>query len=807
MSIKLKPEEAKSNRKNSFLDLTKAISAAIPLVLSADPSGTSAAVSAAMPSILDALSKLRTKEPDYLSQSAWKVVRLAYSAALIRLFSNTGLERQPQPAELEIVIAAMLQRAHDQVLATPQQITIDCLYSPLKLNVFRDAANRIPHELKPFQFQNAPLDMRKHFEECLVEGFEDVRNSIPKDFSALEASLSGALSVALEKRQALSRHHEYIITMFSQKPIFGQEDTGITLSDLYVRQRAIWNTKEEIKEKSEKTSERAAKGKKNESQTEFFEIQSIRERRWRTPLHVADLHGTLHGWLKAPVQNDAIRVVAGGPGSGKSTFAKAFAVECIDQNTYDVIFVPLQEIEAFGTFESRIENLFRNRTDLGLDRVDSPLKWLGQRAPSGSAPTKPLLIVCDGLDEIAPPGSSEAATVTTDFIQAMGSWINSRNSGGLYVCAIVLGRTISAQEAFRKLGIDHSALIRVGGLLPIVQTDEWKFSSTQTQTNDADKVADIDQRIEYWGKWCRAIKSGNLPMPAALEEGTDGVQEFRELTTEPLLLYLLIWTGYLGEKWKEAADNRNHVYEAIFRQVHARQWGDGIGPRRPNHDVGGHSVTSNLPLDDFFLLQEALGLASWGTGGRTVSSETFASVLKIFLNPDKYDDLSENVGSSLKSVALQSYTKSVGADNAGFEFVHKTLGEYLIARGLVRWLRHALSSLKERTSDSRCAEAAAIFAKLAWHGPFTSEIFAFFRDELRLQYAQPLETRHLLSAQFVPLIGWAVRNGMPTHLALPKETTFTRLELSEHRSLDVLWTAMQCLAHQAFPTSARLATQ
>ena len=42
---------------------------------------------------------------------------------------------------------------------------------------------------------------------------------------------------------------------------------------------------------------------------------------------VVDLESELSAWLNKADNNDAIRVVSGGPGSGKSSFAKIFAAK------------------------------------------------------------------------------------------------------------------------------------------------------------------------------------------------------------------------------------------------------------------------------------------------------------------------------------------------------------------------------------------------------------------------------------------------------------------------------------------------
>jgi replication-associated recombination protein RarA len=43
---------------------------------------------------------------------------------------------------------------------------------------------------------------------------------------------------------------------------------------------------------------------------------------------VVDLQAELEAWLRKADKDDAIRVICGGPGCGKSSFAKIFAATC-----------------------------------------------------------------------------------------------------------------------------------------------------------------------------------------------------------------------------------------------------------------------------------------------------------------------------------------------------------------------------------------------------------------------------------------------------------------------------------------------
>jgi len=749
----------------------------------------------AVPHLIEAVSNLRKKKDGDLNYTAWDLMRAGYASGLALFLTEVELGRTPGPEELKTFVASLVNRHDILTEQEAQTLTVDYLMSPLSIPVLRDAAKRIPEELKSFNAKAPPAVLRRQFEECLFRGLLAVRDKEPSAFQSLEAALSGPLSTAVERRSSRDKHYAHIIRGFTQQPIFGQEDSGITVSDLYVRQRCLWKYQERVSEHSGQ-----AKGAANTG-LYTFAVTNASHVKWRSEYRIADLHETVWAWLSERKPYDFVRVVAGGPGSGKSTFAKALAIEAIDRGEYNVLLVPLQEIESVGSFETRLSNLFKRHTDLGFDRVESPLEWMGRAESDGLPPRKPLLLVCDGLDEIAPPGSAEAANVTTDFIQALRNWLQSRNSGGCYAKAIVLGRDIAAEEAFKKLEIDWPCLLRVAGLLPIADIRE-EASGARIPVVDQNDLASKDQRADYWRKWCDSFGIADRALPIALKKSTRAAEALRELTAEPLLLYLLLWTGFLQRNWEDAASNRNVVYREIFRRIYQRDWGQPPQEERAPRigEKGGHTGTKDLTSEDFVALQEALGLASWPSGGRIIPKDAFEPVLQSYLHADKLDDLRENAQASLKSVALQSYTRTIDAQHAGYEFVHKTMGEYLIGCALVTSMQVALSHLDTKVNDGRCMRAASHISRIAHSGPLTPEISKFFKDEVRLRFSEEGTARQFIQDKLVHLVNWLLKEGLPLGQveSLARANSLSSYTLAEVRILDIVWSFLQALAELAY---------
>ena len=796
MAVLLKRRRKKPDLSAAVASIAKAIVLAIPAVAAGDPVSRLKAGSGAINQIIDAAIALRKDTTSSLPFAAWDVVRSGFSVGLLYFFSEVNLERAPVGPELETLVSDLIRRSDILVDQNEYVINIESFTSPLLIPPMRDAASRIPSELKLFGSKQDPSELRKLFEDAMLKGLKFVRDEKPDLFKSVESALAGPYTVATEKVNSLAFHRAFLVRAFTQTPIFGQEHTGITVSNLYIRQRCLWHVKEN---KQEKKSERSVSG----SIADAKALQTSPRNKKVTRLHLGDLHEVVHDWLAARQANDAVRVIAGGPGSGKSTFAKAVSIEIIDSGQYDVLFIPLQDIDSVGSFETRIGTLYRNRSDLGFDRVESPLNWLARTQYDGTSPPRPLLLICDGLDEIAPPESTEAANVTTDFIQSLNTWIGSRNSAGCYAKAIVLGRNISAKEAFGKLGIDDLALLNVGGLMPINETTDWKKKEKSELVSDLKALRAIDQRLIYWKLWasCIGVDPHDVPEPIRLK--SQGVGSLQSLTAEPLLMYLLLWTGYIGDKWREAADNKNLIYQEIFTRIFQRDWGKSAIDLRTaaSSDLGGHTGTHDMDFEEFIILQEALGIASWQSGGRSVSKSSFDKLLKYHVSEDMLDDLKQGPGLSLKSVALQGYTRS-SEEEAGYEFVHKSLSDYLIGRGLVRTMEKGLHHLQGRTNDERCRRAAIDVAQVAHSGALSIEIAQFFKDELRLRYQDRKEIGDILQSRFAPLCNWILKHLFPVHEldGFEKDTSYIILEQAERRSMDAFWTLGQCLLLQYYRT-------
>jgi hypothetical protein len=111
---------------------------------------------------------------------------------------------------------------------------------------------------------------------------------------------------------------------------------------------------------------------------------------------VTSLQSELEGWLKKNDQQDTIRVISGGPGSGKSSFARIFAAQVASAGTPRVLFIPLHLIDPSKDLTEEIGRFLKDEGVLQHNPMDP------------ESPEPNLLIIFDGLDELSSQGKAAA---------------------------------------------------------------------------------------------------------------------------------------------------------------------------------------------------------------------------------------------------------------------------------------------------------------------------------------------------------------------------------------------------------------
>ena len=192
----------------------------------------------------------------------------------------------------------------------------------------------------------------------------------PSDYEDLEAALKTPLMGSSRQEQAWKRYRSHLQKQVNER-LFNE---AFGLNKVYVPPRAYY----EIKEK------KAGKAD-NRHKDDRTLLSASRPPKKKV---VVLLREALVGWFSREDPKDAIRILSGGPGSGKSSFAKMFAARLAEKNPVPIRYVPLHHFEFTGDLEQ----------DVGAFVRDADLL---RHNPLGGEKGEPrLLIIFDGLDEL-----------------------------------------------------------------------------------------------------------------------------------------------------------------------------------------------------------------------------------------------------------------------------------------------------------------------------------------------------------------------------------------------------------------------
>jgi uncharacterized protein YjbI with pentapeptide repeats len=135
----------------------------------------------------------------------------------------------------------------------------------------------------------------------------------------------------------------------------------------------------------------------------------------------------------------------------------------------------------------------------------------------------------------------------------------------------------------------------------------------------------------------------------------------------------------------------------------------------------------------------------------------------------------EDSKASVTRLLTAFYFRQSGNDNSGektFEFTHKSFGEYLTARRIVREVRLIHKKLEDRQTDPDDAwderKALKRWAILCGSSAMDEDLFKFVIYEVRLEHLQ--DSSHVAKWQqtFCDLIGFMLRHGMPMERLDPR---------------------------------------
>ena len=452
---------------------------------------------------------------------------------------------------------------------------------------------------------------------------------------------------------------------------------------------------------------------------------------------VVSLEKELEQWLDRPNPQDTFRVISGGPGSGKSSFARIFAARLSDGAKLKTLYVPLHLIDPSKDLVEEIGRFVRDEGVL----VQNPL--------DPDSPEPNLLIIFDGLDELASQGKAAAETAR-GFVREVDRTVEKRNLQSVKLRVLISGRELVVQDNESEFRRPGQILTLLPYFLPGSSESGRSFVQDGEEYRDPGNLLKQDLRKQWWKKYGTLTGKEYESLPEEL-----GRPDLAEVTAQPLLNYLVA-LSFTREKLDFSKTiNLNSIYADLVAAVHER----GYEKHRP------YGPIRHMKLEDFFRVLEEIGLAAWHGDGRTttvreIEEHCRASGVGVLLDAFQ-DGAQAGVTRLLAAFFFRQYGQRASGDPT-FVFTHKSFGEYLTARRVVRAVERVIRGLESRAKnpddgwDER--EALKHWAQICGPNAISQYLHVFVLKEIVLRTIEELAR---WQDRLAGLFSYMLRHGMP----------------------------------------------
>ncbi|MBW4617129.1 MAG: pentapeptide repeat-containing protein [Desmonostoc vinosum HA7617-LM4] len=643
--------------------------------------------------LLEALLKLGIRKTS--EEIAWLLIYGSLTQAMLNLINEKEklLLREPNDDELEQLSNLLSQNLDNQELVIDQ----DFLRQPRVLPIVEDVKTTFAEWLKAFGVNRYDAkSISNRLPAYFIFALRDQWAKNPQQYEDLQPK-NTPVDKAYEREQAWLNYFAWL-QQEVDKPLFSIEN--FSLKQVYIPLRAYY----------------------------------VKEQDDQQQLIVVDLEKELQTWLDEP--KEAIRVISGGPGSGKSSFTKIFAAKQAEYGN-QVLFIPLHLFNPRKDLVEAVSDFIRDFR--GCNLPPNPLQ-------KDNHDESQLLIIFDGLDELVMQGNA-AAEVAQQFIDEVQRRVLLFNQQKPLLKVLFSGRelTVQANKAmFRK----SPQILHVLSYF-VADNDREKYK-------DEHGVLELDQRQDWWQLYGDAKGYDYKKLPTELSG-----DNLTEITSQPLLNYLLALV-FVDGKFDIKDSNLNSIYKKLLEGVYKRGWADN----QQHPTLGEFEIDS---LNKFARILEEIALACWHGNGRTTKVKDIenkiasnGSLRQIF---QEYKDAAEK-GVVRLLTAFYFRQSDYQEGDKTFEFTHKSFGEYLTARRIVSELERIHEMKKEnRYGEWKEEDALKRWAMLCGSTAMDGYLFNFIVDEIGLQdSAKVKEWQDTLCH----LIGFMLRNGMPMECLIPR---------------------------------------
>jgi len=543
-----------------------------------------------------------------------------------------------------------------------------------------------------FQTKNLLGRLKIYFVSSLVDEWRKA----PSTYQTLLIHLDTPFADAESKSYQWLRYRQSLKDEVAQ-PVFQEL---FSLRDIFIPLRAYYEIHHKDTNKQEILERETKKGK-------VFEIEKF-----------------LLDWIDSNDISDCIKIISGGPGSGKSSLLKILAAKLAEQEK-NVLFIPLHRFDLKSDLEESLKMF------LNYDKLITTFNPMDEDN---------IVLIFDGLDELDMQGGL-LADIAQNFIREVKSKTDKYNHNTAKLKIIISGRDVIVQQnqsSFRKEG-QHLRLLPY-----LIDNDTKKIFEQQ------EKLINEDQRGVWWAKYGQLKGKDYQGLPKDLQK-----VDLDEITAHPLLNYLFTLSYERGIIVFSENVNLNTVYKDLLEAVYERSYSRG----------GRIKNLSSLTEEDFTRLLEEIAVSAWHGNGRKTSIREIKSHFDSSGLNCLMEQFTKDAEKGVISLLAAFYFRQAGEQMDGsktFEFTHKSFGEYLMAKRIIEQTRvisrKMMANKKNYDEGWDIKEGLKKWIKLFGPKVLDDDIVKFIRNEVSIIQKEELKDIHAIICE---LINYELKNGLP----------------------------------------------
>ena len=627
-------------------------------------------------------------------EKAWLLVHGALLAAAVEIMKESGLHGE---VKTSIDPEHLMQQGEHRLDLSKIEVPPNFIKNPKRLPLIEQAKAALAAGLEAIDVPaTEAASVAGRLPSHFVYALERLWRDHPAGFGALQNLLDHPLASASRQERAWDRYRAFLDRELD-RPLFGDP---ITLRQLYQPLTAYWSDKPKITPKSPLGDDRPIR-------------------------HIIDLAETFDEWLEEPYnEKTALRVLCGGPGSGKSSFVKIWVSKPLGGKApLPTILLPLQWLNSYDL--EREVGIYTKEHGFTQNPLDADTR------------ENRLLLILDGLDELdaADKRGREAASALITAAQKLITRV--QNNCKLRI--LLAGRTVIVEALQGELADPRQIFHVLGYALTKEEQNATNYGAIRWA--DTTHLPDGQRQETWWKAWQELKGAEIIGVPQVVTENSHLV----ELSCQPLLNHLMAISDVetLGKN-----ATINDIYARLLDKVRTRVWGSG--KQIP--------IANRLKPEEFQSVFESIGLSLWqGGGGRITTLETIAEIAKAEKLEKQLAIVKDEKDSGALALLTAFYFRQVeGTGGESFELTHKSFGEYLAAKRILRLAENLRSGLEGSHIDEE--EGCKRWFDRTHRARITHEILGFLQGELD---ALDLKGLAPLRASLIQLFDHNLATGMP----------------------------------------------